>query len=230
MIQKIKFKNIDGLYKDIEQETELPNYCPICNEKMKPTDIYACFYYINKLEDYRAYVFYQCFACNDVFGVRYEQEPGSSKHDLHFIQKSIFPIASMVEPFTNEIQSYFPDFFKIYNQAYKAEQAGLNEICGLGYRKALESLVKEYVITKNLNDKDKIMNMNLSKCISEYIEDDKIKQLASASAWIGNDEAHIMKKHLDRDYNDLKKFIKAIVYYISMELTVEDAASIEPKK
>ena len=42
--------------------------------------------------------------------------------------------------FSNTIRKVSPDFEKIYNQAYHAEQIHLDQICGVGFRKALEFL------------------------------------------------------------------------------------------
>lgn len=60
------------------------------------------------------------------------------------------------------------------------------------------------------------------------IHKNNIKTLAEKSAWIGNDEAHYIRKQEERTVSDLKKFILASTYFISMTLTTEDAASILP--
>lgn len=69
----------------------------------------------------------------------------------------------------------------------------------------------------------------LSPCIKKYIDNPQIKTLVERSAWIGNDEAHYIRKQTDRDVNDMKAFIKATVYFIGMVLITEDAESMEPK-
>lgn len=50
--------------------------------------------------------------------------------------------------FSEIINSISPQFVLIYNQAYYAEQTNLDQICGVGYRKALEFLIKDYLISK----------------------------------------------------------------------------------
>ena len=60
--------------------------------------------------------------------------------------------------------------------------------------------------------------------ISEIITSPpKIKTLATASAWLGNDETHYCRKHKDYNIDHLKAFINAIVSYIDSELNVEIA-------
>lgn len=46
--------------------------------------------------------------------------------------------------FSNIISELSPNFCEIYNQAYIAEQTNLMQICGTGYRKSLEFLIKDY--------------------------------------------------------------------------------------
>lgn len=118
---------------------------------------------------------------------------------------------------------------KIYNQSLQAEKNGLDEIAGLGYRKFVEFLIKDFAIYKNPEKELKIKNTWMKVCIENYIDNKQIKILAERSDWIGNDEAHYVRKQEDRDINDMKKFIKAMVYFIGMTLITEDAESMEQK-
>ena len=139
------------------------------------------------------------------------------------------PVKYTEQTFEKSISSLSPSFVKIYNQAYAAESFCLDEIAGLGYRKALEFLVKDFAIHEHPDKEDKIKSIPLSSCIKDFIDAPNIKTLATRSAWIGNDEAHYIRKQEDRDVEDMKSFIKATVYFISMILITEDAASMEPK-
>ena len=99
----------------------------------------------------------------------------------------------------------------------------------MGYRKALEFLIKDYAIHFNQTKEDSIKNQSLAQCINTYIDNLKIKDLAEKSAWLGNDETHYVRKHPDYDINDLKTFIDTCVNYIDMELNLEKARSIHKK-
>ncbi len=131
--------------------------------------------------------------------------------------------------FNKKIISLSPQFDKIYNQALAAETSGLDEIAGLGYRKSLEFLVKDFAIHQHPSDEEDIKKQMLSSCIKKYIDNPQIKTLVERSAWIGNDEAHYIRKQEDRDINDMKSFIQATVYFIGMVLITEDAETISPK-
>lgn len=128
--------------------------------------------------------------------------------------------------FSERIKVLSPNFVTIYHQSEKAEQMGLSEICGLGYRKSLEFLVKDYAIAFNPDNEDDIKNQMLSPCIKNFIDNKKIKALATASAWIGNDETHYVRKHEDFRIDHLKAFIAAIVSYIDSELSFLQAESL----
>ena len=71
--------------------------------------------------------------------------------------------------------------------------------------------------------------MNMASCIKLYVEDKRINTLAEKSAWIGNDEAHYVRKHEDLDVQDMKRFTQAMVYFVSMNLITEEAESISAK-
>ncbi len=117
-------------------------------------------------------------------------------------------------------------FVKIYNQAEISENSGCLEICGLGYRKALEFLVKDYAIKFNPDDEESIKKQMLSPCINHYIDNPRIKTLATASAWIGNDETHYIRKHDDYDLHHLKTFIAALVSHIDSEFSYLKAVNL----
>jgi hypothetical protein len=48
------------------------------------------------------------------------------------------------------------NFIKTYLQSLEAEKFGLDELAGMGYRKAIEYLVKDWAIQNNPDEKEKI--------------------------------------------------------------------------
>lgn len=203
--------------------------CPICKKGIKPVLLSA------KISgDSNDNFFFDahllCKACNNSFLSHYSVSRVSNTNT--FVGEN--PIYSapnffIEEKFKSSICSLSPQFVKIYNQALSAESLNLDEIAGLGFRKSLEFLVKDFAISENQTDEEKIKKMNLSQCINQYINDPHIKVLTERSAWIGNDEAHYVRKQTDRDVSDMKNFIEATVYFISMVLITKDASSIDPK-
>jgi hypothetical protein len=100
-----------------------------------------------------------------------------------------------------------------------AEAAGLDEICGAGYRRSLEFLVKDYVKNKSPEKAKEVDEHKvLGRFIENYIEDTRVKSMAKMSAILGNDEAHYTKKWADKDLQDLKKLIDLTSRFIDLEL------------
>ena len=99
----------------------------------------------------------------------------------------------------------------------------------MGYRKSLEFLIKDYAIFKYPDSRPDIENSPLSKCINTFIEEPQINVLAKASAWIGNDETHYIRKHESYDISNLKHFISATVAYINYALTYLEASEFLKK-
>jgi len=70
------------------------------------------------------------------------------------------------------------------------------EICGVGYRKSLEFLIKDYLIGRAPEGEgqaaavEAIKKKFLGTCIKEDIEDANIKLVAQRATWLGNDETH----------------------------------------
>lgn len=202
---------------------EYPKKCPICNKSISPDNKME---FVNK-DINMVSILFGCPSCGKGFVSHYSIEDneimnGSYKHrKLELINS--YPKIPDKYQFDECIKKLSPEFCNIYNEARAAEFYDLNSIAGMGYRKALEFLIKDYSISKKPNGKEKIKNMNLSQVIDEYIDGAKLHSLAKASAWIGNDETHYTKKIEDRDVNDLKRFITSAVAYITYDLTADEA-------
>ena len=193
--------------------------CPICKSAIIPEHLSAVTHRVSG--NNICSVFERCPNCNNTFINTYKYQ-GDSCIGLISSEPNRFE----KRVFDDSVETLSPSFVEIYNQAFNAETMRLDQIAGIGYRKSVEFLIKAFVISRNPDDEEKIKSMPLAACINTYIDQAKIKTLATKTVWIGNDETHYVRKHTDRDIEDLKKFIQATVYYIGMELVAEDAESI----
>lgn len=92
-------------------------------------------------------------------------------------------------------------------------------ICGVGYRKALEYLVKDYIISEHPTEADAVKGIHsITRCINEYINDSDIKEMAERAIWLGTDETHYVKRWENKDIQDLKNLIGLTVLFISMKV------------
>ena len=130
--------------------------------------------------------------------------------------------------FAETIAKLSPDFVRIFNQASAAEDAELLEVCGPGYRKALEFLIKDYIITALGKAREDVQRSPLGRCIDEFIDDTRIKAAAARAAWLGNDETHYYRKWEDRDLGDLKNLIQMTVDWIDIGIRTQEIVSEMP--
>lgn len=223
-------KNIIPSNMSVKVNFEDITSCPICNTKISPIYISGKSHF-----DKKSFSLYcECTSCGKPFIAYFatlvnEGNSSSSKYIAKDIEY-LAPIFPNLKNFDDKILSLSPNFVETYNQSLSAETYNLSQIAGMGYRKSLEFLVKDYCIYKNPNENENILKMPLGNCINTYIDDIKIKNLTKVSAWIGNDETHYIRKFEDKDINDLKRFIDTAVYFILYNLNVEEANEIIDSK
>lgn len=139
------------------------------------------------------------------------------------------PLKPQERTFDPSISDISGRFVKIYNQALAAETLGYDEIAGMGYRKALEILIKDFLIKQNPANAESIISEPLSQIISNEIQSPKLQAMASRAAWLGNDHVHYYQKHTDKDLEDLKHLIDGILSYINIDIVTAEALQIDRK-
>lgn len=117
------------------------------------------------------------------------------------------------------------DFVSIHKEAVEAEDRGLQQIAGPGYRKAFEFLIKDYAKKKAANDLERVEKLLAGDVVNEFIQDPRVQAVAKRALWIGNDETHYLRKWEDKDINDLKILIRLTIEWIDIER--QSAAYIE---
>lgn len=204
-----------------------PSVCPMCKIAMKPVVLHRDVSSVNQFVAQIAHL-YRCQGCNRVFHAVYEVNtmpfsyPDVYRPWLTYLAPNNFVERS----FGERILELSPNFVRLYNQALQAEQQKLEDIAGMGLRKALEYLVKDYLIYLNPDDEDDIKKSELGKCISNKLDNAKLKAVASRGAWIGNDYAHYQRLFEDKDLSDMHTFINAAVFWISAEFVTDEALNI----
>ena len=191
-----------------------PNKCPFCHNKITARK-YDAYHGKNGLE-----IVYRCSSddCQKLFIGNYE-----NGNPYKLIGTSI----GIHEPrvFSDNIKNLSSNFIEIYNQALTSEHFKLEHISGIGYRKSLEFLIKDYLISKFPEKDEEIKDKFLGKCIKENVDNQNLKDIAERAAWLGNDETHYIRKWETRDVSDLKKLIDVSVHWIEMELLTEQYKS-----
>lgn len=203
----------DGQQKTLNID-KYPDSCPFCHRDITPRNLGNAFY-----QDREVQLVLLCpnRSCQKVFIAYYSLFHKDSTWHLH---RSSSGFRKTIE-LPDAIKEVSPSFVTIYQQSSIAEQEGLSEVCGVGYRKSLEFLVKDYAIRKHPAELDEIKKKFLGSCIKEYVSDQRIKTVAERATWLGNDETHYVRKWGTKDVNDLKALIRITMLWIEMEVETE---------
>lgn len=205
------------------ENVDLASCCPICGVTLTPYVISAATIVDEEDEENsKAFVLNYCSKCDECFISRHTYDVDC---DIYQFDSSA-PMNYFKQTFSPDIEKLSPDFVSIYNDSLHAETLGMTSICGMGYRKSLEFLVKDFAISNNPNSEKEIIELALGKCIEQYIDNPKLKSLAKASAWLGNDETHYVRKHPKYGISELKAFINAFVTFIDAELAYKNAQAL----
>lgn len=192
--------------------------CPHCHNKISP--IYLEHHrrsFENNIDVYD--VICQCPSCYNVFFAEYSGEVFqvyANIEDFNLKQCNIYPVMPNNNKFNNYIKNLSPQFIEIYSQAEIAELSNLNEIAGIGYRKAFEFLVKDYAIYKEPLDEQAIKTDWLAKVLKERISYEPLSQLADRVNWLGTDHGHYYRKYAEYDIEDLKYCIDTFISWIEL--------------
>lgn len=197
---------------------EIPDECPICHNNIEPVFCWGYYGFANPLIQ----LVFKCprQSCQYLFVSLYEKP---SKNSLDAVYLCSGPNTKVKKEFDQTIKGISESFCNIWNEAFQAEQSGLLQICGVGYRKALEFLIKDYLIALTPTNQENIKKKFLGKCISEDIQSENIREIARRATWIGNDETHYVRIWEQKDLKDLKRLIDITVYWIEAEEKTKEA-------
>lgn len=205
-----------------------PDICPVCEQGGTP-EILNAVMVKNGYGDPHLEVVYQCpfNKCNHIYFARYDVvQP--HKLDYFSLQKRYIPFYFQEPEIPESITNISTNFKRIYTQALISDDIGLDTICGAGYRKALEYLIKDYLSYKNPEESDSIKKeTNLQKLIKS-IDDNKVKICAERTQWLGNDQTHYYKKWEEKDIDDLKSLLKVTLNWVESDIITDETFKSMP--
>ncbi len=225
MPQQIQAEMAEGGAAIIQYDNP-PDECPICHTAVLPRLVAAALSgtLAGTTDGGRLQVVCRCTKriCDSLFIAIYSQKVDEKErpHGFYYFDHSV-PTHPRQEPFSDLIKSASSSFVEIFDQAVAADALQLTEVSGMGFRKSLEFLIKDFAIHKNQNAAEVIKAIDLGTCINNYVDDARVKMCAERAAWLGNDESHYMRKWKDKDVNDLKVLIKLSVNWIENVLLTE---------
>ncbi|MBB5735545.1 hypothetical protein FHT09_001244 [Xanthomonas arboricola] len=190
-----------------------PDRCPQCHTSVHPKLLTQHL----SADQSEAYVTFLCTSrrCLRPFVATYRRQ---SMHGADFALRFTAPRNTIQSEFPASIKEVSPTFCEIYGQAENAKADGLDQLVGIGLRKALEFLVKDFAKSEHTDSVEKVEHMQLGKCIDTYISDQNVLQCAKRAAWLGNDETHYIRKWTDKDVSDLSLLVRLTVNWIDNHL------------
>jgi hypothetical protein len=193
-----------------------PDKCPVCRRGIDPVFRYA--FKRGSVLDETLELVFRCpiEECNHLFVAYYRPGAPGSTGKYFYLNATGLPLSIEGKEFPEVINRISKQFGRIYNQALLAEGNGLDRICGPGYGRALEFLVKDYLIAQSPGEEEKIKSMWLKNAI-DRTDNENIKICAERAAWLRNDETHYVRIWEDKDIENLKDLISLVVSWIESE-------------
>lgn len=122
----------------------------------------------------------------------------------------------------NLFEKYSPRFVELYNQALHAESTGDFNLAAVGFRSALEILIKDYAINCLHENPDIISSKTLFNVISEYLDTSELIKSADVIRILGNDHTHYKKEYPQHDFSLLKEYMTIFIAQIRAKLLLAD--------
>jgi hypothetical protein len=204
----------------------VPDTCPVCHRGIAVKETAQAFIagvtrdseWTGSLE-----ILYRCprQECGRAFLAIYRQTIQNMDDRNWFFLEHLAPSESFPPEVEEPIRKVSPSFVNIYGQALEAERLRLDQVCGGGFRRAVEFLIKDYLIQKQPNDAESIKKAFLGVCIENYVTDVNVKKCAQRATWLGNDETHYQRKYDQHDIENLKELIRLTMYWMGSEILTE---------
>jgi hypothetical protein len=204
--------------------SELPSFCPRCRSNAVPTPFGMGVVWKGDVDD-GIDVPVCCSSCGGAYIVLFQAyfHDETDQWTLSFMKT--IPDAlpkTQVSPVMKRISR---NFARVFDEAAAAQTAGLEELAGAGYRRALEFLVKDYLCFKQPEKRNTYISTALRNCIKDHFPLPEIRDLADRAALMGNDYAHY-KALGHRDIIEMVSLINLIHKWIDLQEQIAEANTL----
>ena len=194
---------------------DVPLYCPYCGKAVEfketgSTDIF----FKNNHYFYLKILYSKC--CEKYSSALYLlKRQNQSSDEISLI--SFYP-NSRGKYFSKYIQDLSPDCIRLYNDSSFAFDNNMNDLAGMGYRKSLEYLVKDYAITELKKPEQEVSKKKLYNAIEEYLPNNMLINAADVVRILGNDKTHFQEKFQEYDVQVIKEYLDILIDQITILL------------
>lgn len=186
-----------------------PTTCPHCGYGTDATFSYKTIYNFN------GHILLvgvcRCTACQKQFLFVCEYIKESPAENV-----CVYPSISF-KPYENKLLASFSEhFIDMYNQALASEFSGNIELAAIGYRSALEILIKDYAINELHEDAQKVSSKKLFDAVKDYLKQDELINTADVVRILGNDYTHYTRKYPQHDFDILKTYMEILIKQVEV--------------
>lgn len=179
----------------------------------------------------------ECPSCHQTFFAEYsfEQILDVFGFPRFLPEPTYYPFKKKCISIEKEIKELSPNFEKAFEEASTIENLNFLDLAGLGYRRAFEFLIKDYVIyltpdkKQDIIDDSSVSNI-INNRIPSSLEFHKLKEISKRAWWLGSDYAHYKKHYQDKDISDLKECIDLARFQITLDIKYNYQISTIQKK
>ena len=112
-------------------------------------------------------------------------------------------------------------FIDMYNQALQSEFNKNLELAAIGYRSALEILVKDYAIKELGQNPKEVISKKLCPAIGAYLNQEDLVKTADVVRILGNDYTHYERKYPQHDFELLKGYMEIFLKQIEVQYMIK---------
>ena len=190
-----------------------PAVCPFCGIGTDGTTVSASTLPYKK--DHHIVVSsIQCTGCKQKFVAIYEKVDG----ELTYIDVLPQPSGEALNSCFQEIS---PRFVEVHKEAQTAELVGLTDLAAMGYRKALEIIIKDFAIVVLEEPENTVAKKQLADAISTYLHQESLVKTADVVRILGNDHVHYKEKYPEFDFTLLKRYYNIFLHLIVTEYEIK---------
>lgn len=198
-----------------------PDMCPICHTRITPNVMTGGI--AGRIYDGNLTIVFVCpsDSCREYFLGYYE------KRNAQYGFLTCRPKETAVPSLPDFVTNISANYCEMFRECYRAEAEGLHQVAGFGYRKALEFLIKDYLVSRRPEDRAAIEATPLATCIETYVGDANVRDVGRRAVWLGKDESQ--RTWMDKELRDLKSVLELVLRWIETEyLTAELLKTMPP--
>lgn len=118
------------------------------------------------------------------------------------------------------VQDLSPRFVDLYRQAQAAEDLEAWDVAAMGYRAALEVLLKDYAIRALGRDEKAVARSKLADLIVEVFHEQELVNCADVVRLLGNDYTHFQRRYTDVDFVNIRRYLDLLVSSVAARLAM----------